>query len=312
MKRIGLIDVDSHNFPNLALMKISAYHKKKGDTVEWVNYFEKYDTVFMSKIFTFSPGIYTCIQADEIIKGGTGYDVKSKLPEYIETITKPDYSIYPQYKFSLQFFSRGCIRKCPFCLVSEKEGKIKPCTPLELNPQGRYIEVMDNNFFANSEWRNAVKWLMSAKQKVKLKGVDVRIINEEQAYWLNKLPLKGNIHIAWDNPKDDILPRIQEMLKHIQPRKISCYVLIGFNSTIEEDYERLIKLKELKIMPFVSPYRDFENKRIPKQYEKDLSRWANIRSHFMSCDFKDYSPRKGFKCIEYFKNNNYEKQIQRA
>ena len=300
--RIGLIDVDGHNFPNLALMKISSYHKALGDSVEWVNYFEQYDKVYMSKIFTFSPDPSVCIQSPEIIKGGTGYNISSKLPAEIEAVNNPDYSIYPMYEFSLQFFSRGCIRNCPFCVVRQKEGKILPAEPMLLNPAGKYIEVLDNNFFANPEWKKSVEYLIEQKQRINLHGVDVRIMNEEQAYWLNQLRIdRGKIHIAWDNPRDNIIPQIKDMLKYIRNYKITCYVLIGYWSTVDEDYERIIKLKELGVDPFVQPYRDFQNERIPSQYEKDFASWVNKRERLKSCDFKEFSPRKGFYCIEYFK-----------
>lgn len=298
--KIGLIDVDGKKFPNLALMKISAYHKLKGDSTEWVNFFERYDTVYKSKIFTFSPDQRTCIQADEVITGGTGYDIHSRLPVEIDQIRELDYSLYPAYQFSLQYFSRGCIRKCPFCIVRDKEGYIHATTPYNLNPNGKYIEVLDNNFFANPEWREAVNYLIRTNQPVNLHGVDVRIMDEEQAYNLNRLKLSGSIHIAWDNPRDEILPRIKEMLRYIRPHKIVCYVLIGYNSTIYEDYRRVKALQKLKISPFVMPYRDYTNTRKPSQYEKDFACWVNKPQQFNSCDFKDFQPRKGFKCSEYF------------
>lgn len=127
--KIGLIDVDGHNYPNLALMKISAFHKMNGDSVEWASQlFGEYDRVYASKIFTFTPDYNFCgMKAGELIRGGTGYDIKSRLPEEIDNRTELDYSIYPQYGFSIQFFSRGCIRKCPFCLVNKKEGGGKSC-----------------------------------------------------------------------------------------------------------------------------------------------------------------------------------------
>ena len=141
--KIGLVDVDGHNFPNLALMKISGYHKAHGDTVEWVNGFERYDRIYKSKVFTFTPDDLTAYQCDDIRRGGTGYDVKSKLPDEIEQWHTPDYSIYPQHRFSIQFYSRGCIRHCPFCLVHDKEGGIHPVEPMTLNDVG-HIEVLDN------------------------------------------------------------------------------------------------------------------------------------------------------------------------
>ena len=118
---IGLIDVDGHNYPNYALMKISAYHKAKGDSVEWYTPFQHYDIVYMAKVFTFTPDYGQVISnADEIIKGGTGYDIKSRLPKEIENTTSIDYFIYPQFNFSIEFMSRGCIRHCPFWPQSQR------------------------------------------------------------------------------------------------------------------------------------------------------------------------------------------------
>ena len=296
---IGLLDIDGHNFPNLALMKLSSWHKAHGDNVQWALPFFRYDTIYRSKIFTFSPDDMTCYNAGQVIRGGTGYDVKSKLPDDVEQWRNLDYSLYPQYKFSIQFYSRGCIRHCPFCLVHDKEGTIHPVEPMELNPQGEWIEVLDNNFFANPEWRSAVEDLEKNKQPIKFHGVDVRIMDEEQAYWLNRLPLKTGVHIAWDLPQIDLTDRLKAMVKYIKPYKITCYVLVGFNSTPEQDLQRLRTLKELGILPFVQPYRDFENKRKPTPYEHDLARWANRAWLFKSCDFMDFSPRKGFRCSEY-------------
>jgi hypothetical protein len=302
MQKIGLIDIDGRHFPNIALMKISTFHKGNGDHVEWYNGLDHYDKVYMSKIFSFSPDENRVIQASEIIKGGTGYDVKSKLPNPIECMD-PDYTIYPMYKFSLQLFSRGCIRKCPFCIVSEKEGKIRPINPMTLNPNGKHIEVLDNNFFANPRWRDAVDYLNGTRQKINLHGVDVRIINEEQATALNGMKLSDHsIHIAWDNPKEDIFPKLKEMLRYVKRHKITCYVLIGYRSSIQEDYHRVMELKNLGVSPFVMPYRGLDNKRSPSFYERDFAHWVNKKELFNSCDFKNFSPRRGFTGNYYFKN----------
>ena len=303
MSRIGLVDVDGHNFPNFALMRISGYHKNLGDQVDWVDpiFGGGYDKVYMSKIFTFTPDYPYPIDCDDIVKGGTGYDVRSRLPDEIEASLAMDYSIYPNCNYSIQFFSRGCIRKCPFCLVRDKEGYIQPVQPVDLNPNGKWIEVLDNNFYANPNWREAIDYLLALSQPVKLHGVDIRIMTEEQAYWLNKLKLKGNVHIAWDLPQLDLTDKLREVTKYIKPSKLTCYVLIGYNSTMEQDLFRIKTLWDFGIHAFAQPYRDFENKRVPTQYEKDLARWCNNKFIFKSCDFKDYEPRKGFKCKEYFK-----------
>ena len=299
---IGLIDVYGHNFPNFALMRLSAYHKARGDQVEWATPFNRYDKVMASKVFTFTPDFnYLTLQTDIVEKGGTGYDITGRLPKEIENSRLMDYSIYPQYSFSLQFFSRGCIRKCPFCLVREKEGYIQAVEPVELNPEGKWFEVLENNFFSNPEWRHAIRYLLKQNQMVNLHGVDVRIMNEEQAFYLGKLRLKRRIHIAWDLPSIDLTDKLREVTKYIKPRNLSCYVLVGYNSTVEQDMYRLSRLRELGISPFVQPYRDFNNDRKPTLYEKDLAQWANKHQIFKACEFKDFSPRKGFRCEYYLK-----------
>lgn len=296
---IGLLDVDGHNFPNFALMKISAWHKARGDNVEWaLPMFGQYHRVYKSKIFTFTPDEPTDWHC-EVIKGGTGYDIRSRLADEIESSTLMDYSIYPQYQFSIQFFSRGCLRSCPFCLVREKEGYIHPVEPVELNPNGKWIEVLDNNFFANPEWESAIQYLLKARQPVNLHGVDVRIMDEEQAYWLNRLHLRRSIHIAWDLPQIDLTDKLREVTRYIKPYKLMCYILIGFNSTVEQDIYRIERCRELGIKPYVMPYRDFQNKEQPTQYAKDLAQYVNKPMIFSSCRFADFSPRKGFKCSEY-------------
>ncbi len=300
MEKIGLIDVDGHNFPNIALMKISAYHKSIGNYVEWAN-IGNYDKTYLSKVFTFTPDWIGGLGSyGEVIRGGTGYDIELKLQPEIDKMN-PDYSIYPNIDYSIQFFSRGCIRNCPFCLVRQKEGNIKAVEPMALNPIGKRIEVLDNNFFANPEWKTAVDFLLKWNQKINLHGVDVRIMNEEQAFWLNKLKIDGSIHIAWDFATDNILENIKDMLKYIKAYKIICYVLIGFNTDIEQDLYRVRKLKELKIRPFVQPYRDFNNERKVSQYEKDFASWVNKKERFMSFDFTEFRPRKNVCCADYLK-----------
>ena len=299
--KIGLLDVDGHGgFPNFALMRSSAYLKSKGHDVEWARPDTHYDEIWASKVFTFTPDVHwEAYDADTIRKGGTGYDIKGRLPEEIERSPLMDYTLYPDCDYSLQFFSRGCIRKCPFCLVRDKEGYICPVDPVDLNPNGKWIEILDNNFFANPKWRDAADYLYDRKQMVNFHGVDIRIMDDEQAACLNRLRHKSCIHIAWDIPSADLRPQLEAALRHIKPSKLRCYVLIGFNSTFEQDLHRVRTLKSYGIMPFVQPYRDYENKRIPTQYEKDFARWANNLWFIKTHDFLDFEPRKGFCCKEY-------------
>lgn len=299
--KIGLLDIDGHNFPNVALMKIADWHRLRGDYVEWAIPLLEYDRIYASKVFTFSPDIVGTkhYRAKEIICGGTGYNVKSRLPDEIERHTGLAYDFYPQHPFSVQWYSRGCIRRCPFCLVHDKEGDIHPVPPLSWNPNAKWIEVLDNNFFASPNWREAIADLKRQRLPVKFSGVDIRIMDEEQAAALNSVRLKGHIHIAWDLPQLDLTPKLKEVVKYLKPYKIVCYVLVGYNSSREQDLYRVQTLKQLGILPFVQPYRDYGNSRKPTQYEKDLGRWANRAWLFRTMDFGDYEPRKGFRCREY-------------
>lgn len=276
--KIGLFDIDS-KLPNMALMKISAWHKKQGDTVEITTpIFAKHDKYYASKIFKFSD-MPNLPKGTEI--GGTGYQVESKLPDEIER-GQPDYSLYPQCDFSWQRFSTGCIRDCEFCVVKKKEGNIKPVQPMNLNPRGKYIYLLDNNFFASPSWNESILYLMKIGQPVQFEGVDVRILTDDKAEWLNKIKLKGQIHIAWDNPNDDMYIRLKEIIKIIPAYKLMCYVLIGFDTSESQDLYRIEKLRNLKIDPFIMPY-DKSN-----LYQKRLARWCNHKAIFKSVKWEDY------------------------
>ena len=147
--KIGLVDVDGHRFPNLALMKISAWHKNYGDTVEWAGSLEHYDVVYMAKVFTFTPDDIQSYQADEIVKGGTGYDLISKLPNEIESCY-PDYNLYGIEDTAYGYLSRGCPRKCQFCIVAEKEGMRahKVANLSQFWSGQKHIKLLDPNLLA--------------------------------------------------------------------------------------------------------------------------------------------------------------------
>lgn len=170
--KIGLIDVDSHNFPNLALMKISAYHKKRGDRVEWWNGLKTYDRVYQSKVFTdlYSKDNEYVIMADEVVKGGTGYDLKNKLPEEIEH-QYPDYSLYGIKDKAYGFLTRGCPRGCPFCIVKEKEGNTHTVADLDEWWNGqKEIVLMDSNITASKDCERLFNQLIDSKAIINFEG----------------------------------------------------------------------------------------------------------------------------------------------
>ena len=188
---IGLIDVDSHNFPNLALMKISAYHKSKGDYVEWYDHMsastgiKHYEKVYVSKVFdnTYSPDIaYTPI-ADEVEYGGTGYNLTKNLPYEIEHIM-PDYSLYGITDTAYGFLTRGCPRGCDFCHVADKEGRksYKVADLSEFWNGQKNIVLCDPNILACREWKPLLQQLIDSKAWIDInQGLDIRLMTNEKA-----------------------------------------------------------------------------------------------------------------------------------
>ena len=286
--KIGLIDVDGHNFPNLALMKISAWHKAQGDSVNWWIGFEQYDRVYMSKVFTFTPDMNTCIMADEVVKGGTGYDLKNKLPQEIESMF-PDYSLYNITDTAYGFLTRGCPRGCKFCIVGQKEG-LKSIQVAELGQfwRGqREIKLLDPNLLACENSINLLKQLKDSGAWIDFtQGLDIRLMTEEAAKLINSLKVKM-IHFAWDNYEFSTyekLKKFRPLLKY-DSRKLRVYVLTNFNTTIEQDLERIYKLRELGYDPYVMIYEKWN---APKKI-KQMARWVNNKFIWRSCErFEDY------------------------
>lgn len=294
--KIGLIDVDSHNYPNLALMKISAYEKSQGNDVEWWNGLKHYDRVYQAKIFdeTYTKDIEWCINADEVVKGGTGYGLEGTLPDEIEHIY-PDYSIYPHLteNTAYGFLTRGCPRHCAFCIVGDKEG-LKSHQVAELSEFWRgqkHIEILDPNITASKEGNKLLRDLADSKATVNFsQGIDIRCMDEEKANLLNQIKTKM-IHFAWDNYD----MKTYEKLKEIRPllekdgRHLRVYVLTNFNTTMEQNLERIYKLKELDYDPYVMVY---DKPNAPKEIKR-LQRWCNNKFIFRSCDrFEDYGKEK--------------------
>ncbi len=284
--KIGLYNIDS-KIANLALMKISAYHKKKGDSVAFCRpiEFELFDKIYASSIFSYSDKSYV-YKNDKVVCGGTGFDVEKKLPDEIEEC-EPDYSIYPHCNYSIQYFSRGCIRKCGFCIVREKEGFIKPVKPMKLNPKGKWIEIFDNNFFANPDWKDAIKIIQGYDQPVMFRGVDARLLTIEMAECLLSLRHEKQIYMAWDDPNDDI--DWEKILKWIPANKIMVYILIGYFSdyVTENDKYRINRLRELGIDMFPLCYIPQTGK-LPNKMLKEFARYVIMKRFFKKMSFEEF------------------------
>ena len=311
-KRIGLIDVDGHNFPNIPLMKLSAWHKKQGDSIVWYEPLshsmgKPFDKVYMSKIFSFTPDYEYFVNAEEVIKGGSGYCIElvdgkevyhkendTQLPYEVEHIS-PDYSLYPELTKDIAygFMSRGCPRGCNFCHVGAKEGRIarKVANLSEFWNGQKYIKLLDPNPVACKEWKDILEQLAESGAWVDFtQGLDIRIMTPEKIEKLRKIKV-GQVHFAWDNyeEKKIIVSKLKEFAEITQwnRAKMSVYVLTNFNTTLEQDLDRIYTLRDIGYMPYVMIY----NKQGVERGNdlRRLQRWVNSKSGFYACkNFKDF------------------------
>lgn len=320
--KIGLIDVDGHNYPNLPLMKLSAWHKQRGDTVEWYEplFSGHMDKVYMSKVFSFTPDYQYYIDADEVIRGGSGYCIEntrsgkeiyhsekdSELPPEIEHIY-PDYSLYPEktgYGKPLKeqtaygFLTRGCPRGCEFCHVDAKEGRCshKVADLSEFwRGQGNII-ICDPNLIACKDWKSLIQQLIDSKAVVNInQGIDIRMMTDEKAEMIKRLRV-DSVHFAWDRYEDKevIIPKFKAFKEITRwgARKTSVFVLTNFNTTFEQDLERVYTLRDMDYDPYIMIY----NKHLTKGNEpvRLLQRYVNNRKIFKTIKrFEDYNPKMG-------------------
>lgn len=283
--RIRLIDIDS-KIPNLALMKLSAYHKARGDSVSFDE--PDPDRVYASVVFRANAwkahGLRFMFPGVEIEIGGTGVDLAKRLPDAVE-FCKPDYDLYPDAAYSLGFTTRGCIRRCPFCVVPQKEGKIQRWQHIREWDDDRFNSVvcLDNNIYADREWffENTDYVLENGLKYNAIQGMDIRILDEEIAGRLADLKWSGQMHFAFDRVQDE--PAIRRGIQMLQDagirtrHDVSVYVLVGFDSTPEEDKHRCRLLKELGATPFVMQYKR-------TTWTRKVAWWANRPQVFWSCD----------------------------
>ena len=295
---IGLYDVDS-KIPNLALMKLAAWHKAQGDTVE--SYLplckDNYDKIYASKVFNYSdPG---WLDPAKMEIGGTGWDVSTALPAEVEAMT-PDYSIYPKYRHSIGFTMRGCRLRCSFCVVPEKEGRpygTSTINEIWTQRDSRFVVLLDNDFFGNPDWEARIEELKELGLMVNFsQGLNIRNIKPDQADAIASVDFRNiknsmkQVHFAWDDPR-------HEKLIHkgigiavdagIRPQQMAFYVLIGYHSTPAEDLHRVEVLRGYGCDPYAMPYDRSD------PYQKRFARWVNHKAIFKTVPWEAY--RSGVK-----------------
>lgn len=286
--KIGLVDVDSHArkkkwgatiYPNLALAKIARYHIERGDEVEWVFGFEHYDRIYMSKIFNFSPDDTTCYDADEIVKGGTGYDIYSKLPDEIDRL-QPYYDIYPNLPkdTAYGFLTRGCPNKCKWCVVPRKEGKIVPYMDVdEIAIEGRKkLVLMDNNILAAGDYcTEQLQKIIERGYRIDFnQAMDARLVNEDNAKLLAQVRwIDGRIRFGCDtHPQIKDCERAMALI-NANGFRGHYFLYTMLNENFDECYDRIhywwVRHHETReqhlpnIYPYAQPYRNPDKPNTP-------------------------------------------------
>lgn len=301
---IGLVDIDKTRFPNLVLMKLSAWHKSKENNVSLLTVndvlngdISRYDALYGACTFTKNRTKAETLKAYGVHVAGSGVDYSStaeKLPDHIEHIM-PDYSLYGITDTAYGFLTRGCPRGCPFCIVAEKEGKksIKVANLQEWWSGQKYIKLLDPNLLASDEHIDLLKQLANSKAYIDItQGADIRLLTDENIEYINALKLK-QIHFAWDNPKDEkTKSNLEKFAKNRRYKSYvtyPVYVLTNYWSSFEEDLYRVYWLRDHGYNPYIMIY-DKEN--APKQV-RQLQRWVNNRMIFRSCSsFEEYDANR--------------------
>ena len=290
--KVAIHDSDKTRFPNYALMKLSAWHKEHGDSVEWYLPIDSYDRVYSSKVFNFTPE--DPYLPPDTIRGGTGYGIFEDLPEEIDQMF-PDYTMYPKVDYAIGYLTRGCVHKCPWCVVPKKEGGVRPYRRWQevVRPGIRDVVFMDNNVLASQYGLEQIEEMTKQNLRVDFnQGLDARMITPEIATLLSKLKWLKQIRMAADT--DAMLPVVLEKIELLKANGINTGRIFVFVLTkdIESAERRALAIKATGADPFAQPYRDFTTNIEPAKELKDFARWVNNRAIFNSTNsFAEYNTK---------------------
>ena len=283
-KRIAIHDADGGKYPNLALLKLAAWHRARGDTVERFAPLYGYDHVYSSKVFSWTPeNRYLPMDAE---KGGTGYGLTKDLPDAVEHLC-PDYA-FVGIDYSMGFLTRGCIRSCPWCIVPGKEGAIRAHADIEEFARHRDVVLMDNNVLAHDHGIAQIEKMARLGLRVDFnQGLDARLIDPAIARRLTALRWIRFIRMACDHKSQ--MPEVAKAIGLLRSagcrKEIFCYVLV---KNVDDALERVDFLRSLNVTPFAQPYREQGNKAEPARELKRFARWVNLKKAFKSTDWQGY------------------------
>ena len=302
--KIGLHDAEKEylknkSFPNYALMKISAWHKARGDTVEWWNPLYRYDRVYSSKVFDFTP--VNPYLPEDVIRGGTGYrDIpmdKMLLPEIDDAF--PDYSIYPDCDYAIGYITRGCPNNCRWCIVPKKEGGIKAYRTWEklVRQDTDKLVLMDNNILACEYGIEQLESMIGSKYRIDLnQGMDARLVTEHVADILSRLSWIRFIRFSCDQKSQiQSVKNAIELLKSkgVKPDRIFIYILV--TADVQDAADRV---ESLKIYRSINLYAQAErNDRMgiqPNVAQLEFQQRYMYGGCYRTETWHEYCQRRGF------------------
>lgn len=292
---VCLIDVDS-KIPNLALMRASAYHKRRGDEVKlgYDPLFDRPDICYASKMFDFTPEPQYMPEC-ETLKGGPGYSLEARMPMECYDRIMPDYTLYPRFDYAIGRFTRGCPNRCPWCVVWRMDGnEVRKVADLRDFWTGQdTVRVLDDNIMADADvFADACRQLSEAGADVIWEALDIRCVTDATARALASTRSSKCYHFAWDShlQDDHIAPGVAKLqAAGIKPWRLMFYILVGFVPDREYDMHRIETVRELGANPFVMPF----DKADP--YQRHLARWCNNKVIFGSTSFEDYGPWRKYR-----------------
>lgn len=287
-----------NKFPNLALMKISAWHKQNGDKVVWFSPIEAqfYDLVYSSKIFDFTPE--NPYLPETTIKGGTGYGIFNDLPDKIDRMY-PDYSIYPQCDFAIGFITRGCPNKCPWCYVPQKEGDIRPYRTWQeiVRTDTKKLTLMDNNILAHPHGIEQLRQLAETDYRLDInQAMSVFLVTPETADILARCKWQKYIRFSVDQKSQiEGMYRAAELLaeRGIPNSKLFIYCLL--TEDLEDDLRRIYAMRKLKSATLYGmPYKDQRKGIMPKHWQNVMAQKYIYSGQWRKIDFDQWSEEHKF------------------